>query len=62
MCSSGGGDGGGGGGGDGGGDGGGGDGGGDGGGGDRLRLQMQVGYQLLDLTQTVILLLQLLQC
>jgi hypothetical protein len=33
-----------------------------GGGGDRLRLQMQVGYQLLDLTQTVILLLQLLQC
>jgi hypothetical protein len=35
---------------------------GDDGGGDRLRLQMQVGYQLLDLTQTVILLLQLMQC
>jgi hypothetical protein len=30
--------------------------------GDRLRLQMQVGYQLLDLTQTVILLPQLMQC
>ena len=29
---------------------------------DRLRLQMQVGYQLLDLTQTVILLPQLMQC
>jgi hypothetical protein len=31
-------------------------------GGDRPRLQMQVGYQLLDLTQTVILLPQLMQC
>jgi hypothetical protein len=30
--------------------------------GDRLRLQMLAGFQLLDLTQTVILLPQLMQC
>ena len=29
---------------------------------DRLRLQMLAGFQLLDLTQTVILLPQLMQC